>query len=343
MQGSPGIAVHYTGSIWPLPILHGNCADYVRGIQEEHLAGEYSDIAYNYLVCRHGYIYIGRGYQYQSGANGTDFGNTTYYAICGLTGVLDGPVLIPGFTPALVPAVQRVATHLQSLGAAANDIIGHGDIPGNDTWCPGNLNLYVADGSFRPGSTFAAPVATPDAHVKSTTLAEPPEWPGVEFTNPPPTEHASVRVWQEQMVVRGWRLAVDGVYGNRSQLACRLFQAEKALGVDGIVGEQTWNATWTEPITESAERTWPGFYFVNSPAALHPDISRSVPTVTTHTSVSVWQNQMAHRGWNIGQIDGVYGSQAEAVCRAFQEEKELEVDGVVGPATWAASWDAPIT
>lgn len=135
-------------------------------------------------MCRHGYIYIGRGYQYESAANGTDFGNITYYAICGLTGVLDGPVLIPGFTPALVPAVQRVTAHLQTLGAAANDIIGHGDIPGNDTWCPGNLSPYVADGSFRPDSTFTAPVAAPDTHVKSTSLVEPPVWPGDEFTNP---------------------------------------------------------------------------------------------------------------------------------------------------------------
>ncbi len=342
IEGSPGIAIHYTGSIWPVPILHGNCDAYVRGIQEDHLNGDYDDIAYNYLVCRHGYIYIGRGYRYQSGANGNDFGNSTYYAICGLTGLLDGPVLIPGTTPPLVSAVRRLIAHLESLGADASSIVGHGDIPGNDTWCPGNLSPYVEDGSFQPDSAATEIGPTPDAHIRGAQTAEPPEWPGVEFTNPPPTEHASVRVWKEQMVTRGWRLDVDGVYGDRSQLACRLFQAEKALDVDGIVGEQTWNAAWTEPVTEPVDWTWPGLYLRYEPASLHPDITRSYPAVTTHTSVSVWQSQMAHRGWNIGAVDGVYGAQSQAVCLAFQEEKGLAVDGIVGPATWAASWDAPI-
>src|SRR5699024_5439744 len=308
---------------------------YVRGIQEEHLNGDYDDIAYNYLVCRHGYIYIGRGYQYQSAANRD--GNSTYYAICGLTGILDGPVLLPGTTPPLVSAISRVIAHLETLGAIASDIVGHGDIPGNDTLCPGNLRPYVEDGSFQPESTTAETVPEPDAHIRVAQAAEPPEWPGVEFTNPPPTEHASVQVWQEQMVTRGWRLDVDGVYGNRSQLACRLFQAEKALDVDGIVGEQTWNAAWTEPVTEPVDWTWPGLYFRYEPVNLHPDISRSYPTVTTHTSVSVWQSQMAHRGWNIGTVDGEYGAQSQEVCLAFQEERGLTVDGIVGPETWAAS------
>ena len=178
--------------------------------RKEHLNGDYDDIAYNYLVCRHGYIYIGRGYQYQSAANRD--GNSTYYAICGLTGILDGPVLLPGTTPPLVSAISRVIAHLETLGAIASDIVGHGDIPGNDTLCPGNLRPYVEDGSFQPESTTAETVPEPDAHIRVAQAAEPPEWPGVEFTNPPPTEHVSVQVWQEQMVTRGWRLDVDGVY-----------------------------------------------------------------------------------------------------------------------------------
>jgi peptidoglycan hydrolase-like protein with peptidoglycan-binding domain len=58
--------------------------------------------------------------------------------------------------------------------------------------------------------------------------------------------------------------------------------------------------------------------------------------------VSAWQGQMAHRGWTI-TADGSYGLQSDGVCRAFQAEKNLTADGKVGPATWAASWDAPVT
>jgi peptidoglycan hydrolase-like protein with peptidoglycan-binding domain len=46
------------------------------------------------------------------------------------------------------------------------------------------------------------------------------------------------------------------------------------------------------------------------------------------------------RGWKIA-VDGTYGPPSEKVCRAFQEEKHLGVDGIVGPKTWAAAWTAP--
>lgn len=59
-------------------------------------------------------------------------------------------------------------------------------------------------------------------------------------------------------------------------------------------------------------------------------------------NVRDWQAQMAHRGWTI-TADGLYGTQSDGVCRAFQAEKHLAVDGKVGPATWAASWNAPVT
>jgi N-acetyl-anhydromuramyl-L-alanine amidase AmpD len=57
--------------------------------------------------------------------------------------------------------------------------------------------------------------------------------------------------------------------------------------------------------------------------------------------VKTWQTQMHKRGWKIA-VDGTYGPPSEKVCRAFQEEKHLGVDGIVGPKTWAAAWTAPI-
>ncbi|KAB2384622.1 peptidoglycan-binding protein [Actinomadura montaniterrae] len=58
--------------------------------------------------------------------------------------------------------------------------------------------------------------------------------------------------------------------------------------------------------------------------------------------VRTWQARMKARGWSIA-VDGAYGPASEEVCRAFQREKGLGVDGVVGPATWRAAWDAPVT
>lgn len=55
-----------------------------------------------------------------------------------------------------------------------------------------------------------------------------------------------------------------------------------------------------------------------------------------------WQQRMHVRGWAIA-VDDIFGPQSERVCRAFQAEKRLDVDGIVGPITWAAAWTAPLT
>ncbi|WP_165964235.1 peptidoglycan-binding protein [Actinomadura sp. KC216] len=74
---------------------------------------------------------------------------------------------------------------------------------------------------------------------------------------------------------------------------------------------------------------WPGRYITQPPMMRGDD-------------VMAWQRRMRMRGWSIA-ADGVYGPDSEDVCRAFQKEKRLAVDGVVGPKTWAAAWTAPIT
>jgi len=58
-----------------------------------------------------------------------------------------------------------------------------------------------------------------------------------------------VRTWQQKMKSRGWSIGVDQIFGPESEKICRQFQSEKGLSVDGLVGKQTWNATWTSPVT----------------------------------------------------------------------------------------------
>lgn len=55
-----------------------------------------------------------------------------------------------------------------------------------------------------------------------------------------------------------------------------------------------------------------------------------------------WQQKMDARGWTI-DVDGLYGPGSKAVCIAFQREKGLKPDGIVGPITWAATWSLPVT
>ena len=59
-------------------------------------------------------------------------------------------------------------------------------------------------------------------------------------------------------------------------------------------------------------------------------------------NVRRWQAQMAKRGWRI-KTTGTFDAASDQVCRKFQAEKDLDQDGKVGPATWAAAWTAPVT
>jgi hypothetical protein len=58
------------------------------------------------------------------------------------------------------------------------------------------------------------------------------------------------------------------------------------------------------------------------------------------SDVLEWQTQMKSRGLAI-PVDGIFDRPSEKICLAFQKDQDLEMDGVVGPITWAAAWDAP--
>jgi hypothetical protein len=53
-----------------------------------------------------------------------------------------------------------------------------------------------------------------------------------------------VRSWQAKLNTHGYDIAVDGQYGPESAGAARDFQIAKDLLIDGIVGPQTWAATF---------------------------------------------------------------------------------------------------
>jgi GH24 family phage-related lysozyme (muramidase) len=56
-------------------------------------------------------------------------------------------------------------------------------------------------------------------------------------------------------------------------------------------------------------------------------------------AVAQWQAQMQRRGWTIA-VDGLYGPQSDRIARQFQQEKGLDVDGIVGAQTWQAAFDS---
>lgn len=95
-----------------------------------------------------------------------------------------------------------------------------------------------------------APVLAPQASA--------PRWDGRTLiyhgAGAKPTAGADVRAWQTHMRLRGWTIAVDGIYGAQSAGVCRAFQIDSnahgwPLDVDAKVGQHTWDATWSRPVS----------------------------------------------------------------------------------------------
>ena len=147
--------------------------------------------------------------------------------------------------------------------------------------------------------------------------------------------NASHKVKKGQRVTRGQAIAVMGSTGNAtgdcSHLEIRL------------------NGKSTDPVPYIAARV-----FAGSGAPVYPLPSgwyfgpKSGPMSSVsgyyghRDDLKRWQQRMKDRGWDI-VADGLYGSKTRAIAKAFQREKGLKVDGLIGPATWAAAWTAPVT
>jgi peptidoglycan hydrolase-like protein with peptidoglycan-binding domain/nucleoid-associated protein YgaU len=75
---------------------------------------------------------------------------------------------------------------------------------------------------------------------------------------------------------------------------------------------------------------YPGYAFDYEPGQL----------LRYDANVERWQQRMQDLGWDIA-VDGEYGPQSRGVALAFQQRySNLEDDGIVGPATWEATFSA---
>ncbi|MET9050152.1 N-acetylmuramoyl-L-alanine amidase [Streptomyces bacillaris] len=147
-----GVKVHYLGSPVSTKLLaeHGECLALWKDIRRSHLANKaenYSDVAYNYAGCPHGFLLEGRGLRRRTGANGNQALNQGHYAIVGLVGS-SGLTEPPG---PMLSAIRDGIDLLQDNGAGV-EIKGHRD--GYATACPGGpLYAWVLKGAPRPGKT----------------------------------------------------------------------------------------------------------------------------------------------------------------------------------------------
>lgn len=234
VRSTKGVKVHYTGGRVDPAIVtdHARCVALVRQIQNGHMDGNgWMDIGYSMVACPHRKVFVGRGPNRVPAANGPGL-NSAHYAVLGLVGS-SGLIEPPDD---MLHGILDAIEYLREVGGAGREIKGHRD--GYATACPGEpLYAWVRRGALRPGGGETSPAPGT------------PPWPGRLLRYPPIMRGEDVRTWQARMRERGWRIDVDGAYGPQSRQVCLAFQREKGLTVDGIVGPETWAASWTAPIT----------------------------------------------------------------------------------------------
>ena len=122
---------------------------------------------------------------------------------------------------------------------------------------------------------------------------------------------------QHLLRARGQSVAVDGIFGPRTDAAVRAFQQQKGLAVDGIVGPATWGA-----LVIQVRRGAQG------------DAVRGVQEEFQFRNLSGDPTKGP-------QVDGIFGPKTEAAVRGFQtaihaDVPSMAIDGIVGPMTWQA-------
>ncbi|MDQ1656461.1 MAG: hypothetical protein QOD41_1544, partial [Cryptosporangiaceae bacterium] len=102
-------------------------------------------------------------------------------------------------------------------------------------------NLTV-DGDFGSG-TGAAVRAFQSSHgLASDGIVGPNTWGALIVTVQKGSDNTAVRAVQSQLTAHGYNTGVDGDFGSGTDSSVRAFQSAAHLGVDGIVGPQTWQA-----------------------------------------------------------------------------------------------------
>ena len=109
--------------------------------------------------------------------------------------------------------------------------------------------------------------------------------------------------------------SITGSFDSTTEQAAKDFQQDAGLTVDGIVGPLTWQALPADPNTLLLVR----------------GLSGSVVT-----ALQKGLRKYSTPATDPGAVDGDFGPKTEAAVKAYQRDRGVQVDGIVGDQTWWA-------
>ena len=131
-----------------------------------------------------------------------------------------------------------------------------------------------------------------------------------------------VRMAQEKLLAKGYRLpkyGADGDFGSETETAVRELQRDAKIGVDGIIGNDTWNVLNNDFVKPT--ESYPGYLIKKGQQ------SQDVRKV---------QSRLIELGYSCGNCgaDSIFGNGTYNAVITFQKANGLSADGIVGPKTW---------
>lgn len=128
---------------------------------------------------------------------------------------------------------------------------------------------------------------------------------------------------QTRLAKAGFMLAKEekGIFGEATESALKKFQHERGLEPNGIVDEETW-----KELVEASYELGDRALYLRTPFFRGDDVRK----------LQSWLNTL---GFNVGAVDGVYGSTTEKAAREFQKNTGNAPDGIVGPNTLEAFYN----
>ncbi len=232
------------------------------------------------------------------------------------------------------------------------------EIPGLCVWRSGHIGMYIGNGKVvEAGGTnigvvvseLKAPATTKRwtnwgklADVDYTGTVTPPNvpedaccWLGryLKLTKPY-MSGVDVEEVQQGLIEQGFSPgAIDGYYGPKTEAAVKSLQQSRGLTVDGIVGPDTMKALNGCWVTDCYGKPF-------CPCDESPLGSFEVGRLLKLTSpymrgddVRDVQDALQLASFSPGQSDGIFGPKTESAVEAFQKDRKLKVDGIVGENT----------